>query len=42
MLSRDDVIHIWNVNIERVGVVKFLGVCIDDFLSWNYNIKYVK
>ena len=42
MLSRDVVIHIRNVNIERVRVVKFLGMYVDDLLNWNYHITYVK
>ena len=42
MLSRHVVIHIVNVNIERVRVVKFLGVYVDDLLNWNYHITYVK
>ena len=31
-----------NVNIERVRVVKFLGVNVDDLLNWIYRITYVK
>ena len=38
MLSRDVVIHMQNVNIERVRVVKFLGVYVDDLLNWNDHI----
>ena len=41
MLSRDVVIHIQNGNIERVRVVKLLGVYVDDLLNWNYHITYV-
>ena len=33
MLSRDVVIHIHNVNIERVRVVKFLGVMLMTYLT---------
>ena len=42
MLSRDVVIQIRTVNIERVRFVKFLGVYVDDLLNWNYHIIYVK
>ena len=38
MLSRDVVIHIRNVNIEKVRVIKFLGMYIDDLVNWNYHI----
>ena len=41
-LSRDVVMHIRNVNIERVRVVKFLGVYVGDLLNWNYDITCVK
>ena len=42
MLSRFVVIHIGNVNIDRVRVVKFLGVYVDDLFNWNYHITYIK
>ena len=42
MLSRYVVIHIQNVNIERVSVVKFLCMYVDDLFNWNYHITYVK
>ena len=42
MLSRYVVIHIQNVNIERVRAVQFLGVYVDDLLNWNYHITKSK
>ena len=33
-------IKIQNTNIERVSVIKFLGVMIDAHLSWKYHIEY--
>ena len=42
MLSRDVVIHIRNVNIERVRVVNFWWVYVNDLLNWNYHIILCK
>ena len=41
MLGEDVIIHIQNVNIERVRA-KLVGVYVDDLLNWNVHIKYVK
>ena len=40
--DRDISIHIANVEISRVNVTKFLGVLIDDKLTWNEHISLVK
>ena len=42
MFCRHVVIHIRNVNIERVRLAKLLLVYVDDLLNWNYHITYVK
>ena len=42
VLIRYVVRHIRNVNIERVTVVMFLRVYVEDLLNWNYDIIYVK
>ena len=40
--SRDFFIHIRNVNIERIRVVTFLRMYVDDLHNWNGDTKYVK
>ena len=33
---------ITNTNIERKPVIKFLGVLLDEAISWNYHINAIK
>ena len=41
-LPSTNVIKINNHDIERVNTMKFLGVLLDDNLSWKENMKYLE